>query len=459
MNLMNRPDLPAPDVVEADQRISLPAPPRRRLAWRVLPWLLVLAVLGGAGYALWHYQSAAPAQRGPRGGPAGNAVPVGVATVSRQDVPVMLEGLGTVQAFQSVVIRAQVDGQLLELPFTEGQEIAKGTVLARIDPRSFQAALDQALAKKAQDEALLANARLDLQRYQQLANAQGISRQQQDTQRALVAQYEAQLQADQAAIDAARTSLSYTTIVSPIDGIAGLRQVDPGNIVHPGDANGIVTIAQLRPISVVFTLPQQTLPQLRAALARGEVPVDATPPGATQPQRGRVLTMDNQVDQTTGTVKLKAVFDNAGMLLWPGAFVSVKLQVETLRDVVVVPLAAVQRGPDGAFTFVAQADGTVAQRPLVLATATGTVAVVKDGVALGERVVISGATRLYNGAAITVTGEGPRGGAGAGQPPRQGAGQGQGQGQGQRRQGGQGGEARGAPPAGAQPAPGAARTP
>lgn len=397
MKLLDRPDL-----TEAERQLSLGQPRRRGGALRLLPWLVVFGLLGGAAYWLYHYQqNATQASRAPRSG----GVPVQLAPAVRQDVPVMLAGLGTVQALQSVVVRTQVDGQLLELPFTEGQEVAKGTVLARIDPRSFQAALDQALAKKAQDEALLANAKLDLQRYQQLVTAQGISRQQQDTQRALVAQYEAQLQADQAAIDAARTSLSYTTIAAPIDGMVGLRQVDAGNIVHPGDANGIVTIAQIHPIAVLFTLPQQALPQLRAALAEGDVPVEATPPGGAAVQHGRLMTLDNQVDQPTGTVKLKAVFDNDALLLWPGAFVSVRLRVNVLRDALVVPLAAVQRGPDGTFAFVARQDGTVAQRPLVLTSAAGTLAVVEEGLAPGERVVISGATRLYDGAAYTLPGD------------------------------------------------------
>lgn len=407
MNLLHRTDLPA-----AEPQITLPVPPRQGRLRRLLPWLLVLALLAGAGAYIGQHWSTPPAPRG--GGPGGGAVPVSLAAAVRQDVPVTLDGLGTVQALQSVVIRTQVDGQLLELPFEEGQEVTKGTVLARIDPRSYQAALDQALAKKAQDEALLANAELDLQRYQRLASAQGISRQQQDTQRALVAQYEAQIRADQAAIDAARTTLSYTTITAPIDGIAGLRQVDAGNIVHPGDANGIVTIAQIRPIAVVFSLPQQALPQLRAALAEGDVAVEATPAGASEAQHGRLLMLDNQVDPATGTIKLKAAFDNHDLLLWPGAFVSVRLQVATLRNALVIPLAAVQRGPDGTFAFVARPDGTAGMRPLKLERASGTLAVIAEGLSPGERVVASGATRLYDGVAIATPDAAPPQGSGAG---------------------------------------------
>lgn len=369
--------------------------------------LLLLAALGVAGTGTWYLTRPAPdagpaaaaTGRGGRGG--GGPVPVTVAAARRQDVPIMLDAIGTVQAFNTITIRAQVDGQLVEIAFREGQDVQQGDVLARIDPRPYQAALDQAVAKKAQDEAQLANARLDLQRYTTLARNEGVSRQQQDTQRAQVAQFEALVQADQGAIDAARTQLSFTTIRSPIDGRVGLRLVDQGNLVRSGDATGIVTVAQVQPTAVVFTLPQQELGRVLDALARGTVPVQAFAndrPLAT----GELLTLDNLVDAQTGTIRLKARFANEDRRLWPGAFVSVRLQVDNVPDAATIPLVAVQRGPDGAFAFVLKPDRTVEQRPLQLGALTASEAVVRQGIQPGEQVVTSGALRLNQGATVAV---------------------------------------------------------
>lgn len=375
--------------------------------------LLALGLLAGAGggaWTWWQQRQAAPAPQAesPAGRPGrGAPVPVTVAAAQRQDVPIRLDAIGTVQAFNTITIRAQVDGQLIEIAFREGQMVKRGDVLARIDPRSYQAALDQAVARKAQNEALLANARLDLQRYTQLARNEGVSRQQQDTQRAQVAQVEAQVQADQGAIDAARTQLSFTTIRAPIDGRVGLRLVDQGNIVRAGDATGIVTVSQLQPITVVFTLPQQELPRVQDALARGTVPVQVVRQGdGTARAEGELMTLDNAVDAQTGTIRLKAAFPNDDMRLWPGAFVNVRLEVDRLPNVVTVPLVAVQRGPDGPFAFVLNAERKVDQRPLRLGTLTSTEAVIRDGVQPGERVVTSGALRLSPGAAVIPTEEG-----------------------------------------------------
>lgn len=412
---MNAPH--TPQTVERPQATPVapePSPRRRSLIGRILPWLLVLAVLGGAAAWLWYRPAAAPQPQGRAARGGGAPVPVAVLPAQRRDVPLLLDALGTVQAYNTITVRAQVDGQLIELAFREGQEVARGEVIARIDPRPYQAALDQAIAKKAQDEALLANARLDLERYATLARTQGVSRQQQDTQRAQVAQYEAQVAADQAAIDAAQTQLSYTTIRSPLDGRLGLRLVDQGNLVRAGDATGIVTVVQLRPITVVFTLAQQSLPQLRAAMERGEVPVLASIPGAEGSVRGRLLTIDNQVDQGTGTIRAKATFANDDQRLWPGAFVSVRVQVATLAGAMTVPLVAVQRGPDGPYVFVVREDGTsVAQRGVQLGPVTQTLAVVREGLAEGERVVVSGALRLSDGARVNLI-EPQGGGGGAG---------------------------------------------
>jgi multidrug efflux system membrane fusion protein len=284
-------------------------------------------------------------------------------------------------------------------------------VLVRIDPRPYQAALDQAVATKAQREAQLANARLDLERYVRLARSSGTSQQTLDTQRATVAQLEAQVQYDQATIDNARTQLDYTVIRSPIDGRVGLRQIDVGNLVQSSASTGIVTVTQLRPISVTFTLPQQALPQITAAIAEGPVQVQARLPDPPLAIEGRprapdpvgtLVTLDNQVDASTGTIRLKATFPNDDQRLWPGAFVNVRLQVATLRDVTVVPLVAVQRGPDGTYVFVVREDSTVEQRPVTLGFASGNQAVIRDGLRVGEAVVTSGALRLVQGARVQV---------------------------------------------------------
>ena len=268
-------------------------------------------------------------------------------------------------------------------------------MLAKIDPTTYQAQYDQAVANKAQDEATLANARLDLERYTRLAATNAINKQQADTQRALVAQLEAQVQADQAAIDNARAMLSYTNITAPIDGRTGIRQVDEGNIVRPSDTTGLVTITQIRPISVLFNLPQQQLPQVNSGMAEGPLPVDAMgPDGRTPVDSGKVQVIDNQIDPTTGTVRIKAEFPNANLQLWPGQFVNVRLLVDTLRQVVVVPTAAVQRGPTGTFVFVIGEDSTVAVRRVTVARQDDVRAVIADGLKAGERVVTTGFARL-----------------------------------------------------------------
>ena len=382
---------------------------------------LALVASGGAGAGAWflsqHSAPAAAPQQAVSARGGGAPVPVTAAAVQQQDVPILLEALGTVQALNTITVRAQVDGLLVEIAFREGQQVREGDVLARIDPRPYQAALDQAMAKKAQDEALLANARLDLQRYTALGRNEVASRQQQDTQRAQVAQYEAQVQADRAVIDSARTQLSFATIRSPIDGRVGLRLVDQGNLARAGDATGIVTVAQLQPVAVVFTLPQQELGRVLDALEGGPVPVQASTRSGTVAQ-GALLALDNSVDQQTGTIRLKASFPNEDNRLWPGAFVSVRLQVDTVPDATTVPLVAVQRGPDGPYAYVVRPDQTVEQRSLRLGVLTATEAVVRQGLQPGERVVTSGALRLTPGAAVAVSEQpaAPEGPGGAPEP-------------------------------------------
>ena len=387
---------------------------------RALVIVVALLVMAGVGY--WALRPAtdstdATTQAGRRGRPGmGDSPPVPVlaAVAQVQDVPVYLDGLGTVQASSQVQVRAQVDGPLLEVRFREGQDVTKGDVLARIDPRPFQASLDAVTAKKQQDEASLANARLDSNRYAKLAATAYSSAQQADTARSQVSQLEAQVRGDQAQIDTARTNLSYTTILAPIDGRVGLRQVDAGNLVRAGDVNPITVITQLKPINVVFTLPQQDLPQVAAAQQAGTPEVvalraDGGGVAANLPARGAVLergklaVLDNQVDPTTGTIKLKATFPNQSLLLWPGGFVNVRLLVATLPGVVTIPSAAVQRGPRGTFVFVVT-DTTVQRRELKTGFEDDQLSVVLEGVKAGERVVTDGAQRLSDGAKVAVAG-------------------------------------------------------
>jgi len=333
-------------------------------------------------------------------------VPVLAATVSRADVPVYLDAVGTTRPLNTVTVRPQVDGKLTEVAFKEGEDVKKGDVLARIDPTIYKAQLDQALAKKAQDEAQLANARNDLNRYQKLVALNAINKQQADTQKALVAQYTALAQADQAAIENVQATLGYTTITAPISGRTGIRMVDEGNYVRASDASSaIVVITQLKPIAVVFNLPQQDLDQVNSAFAKGPLAVDALRSDNNAViERGKLTVVDNQVDSSTGTVKLKAEFPNARMQLWPGQFVNVRLLIDTLKDVVVIPTGAVQRGPDGTFVYVINPGNTVAMRPIVVQKQNETQTVVKSGLEPPERVVTTGFARLTTDTKVTVGG-------------------------------------------------------
>jgi multidrug efflux system membrane fusion protein len=375
--------------------------------------ILALILVAGAGYGVWRWIEAQPAAqeqagpgRGGRGGrfaaPRGQATPVSVAPVRIETTPITREGIGNVQARQAVTVRAQVDGPLLSVEFVEGQMVKAGEVLARIDPAIPKAALDQALAKKMQDEANLANARVDLQRYRALAASNAGPKQQADQQAATVAQLAAQVKADEAAVANAQTTLGYTTIVSPLDGRIGLRQIDPGNIVHASDANGLVTIAQVTPIDAVFTLPQRDLALVVAAQAKGPVPVDALASGGGVIASGRLAAIDNAIDVSTGTIKLKASFPNADTALWPGQFVNVRVTVDQIVDARVVPAQAVRRGPDGTFVYVLSGEDTVTTRLVRVLVQDESRAALAEGVDAGEKVVTVGFARLSPGAKVTV---------------------------------------------------------
>ena len=375
---------------------------------RITVFLIVALVIGGvvAVYYLPQWQQPQAASKaGFRGvRPATDPVPVLATAAKTADVPVYLDGVGTGKALNTVTVRPQVDGKLINISFTEGQDVEKGYVLAKIDPVTYQAAYDQTVAKKAQDEAQLANAKLDLERYIRLAASNAVNKQQLDTQRALVAQLEAQVKLDQAAIDNARAMLSYTEVVAPISGRTGIRQVDEGNIVKAAEPMGIVILTQLRPISVFFNLPQQELPVLNRAQAESPLSVDALgPDGTTVLDKGKVVVIDNQVDQTTGTIKIKAEFPNANLQLWPGQFVNVRVLIDTLRQVVVVPTAAIQRGPNGTFVYALKDDSTVAVRPVTLAQQDDAQTVVASGLQPGERVVTTGFARLTEGTQVAAS--------------------------------------------------------
>jgi multidrug efflux system membrane fusion protein len=366
---------------------------------------LCLLVVAAIVYGIWFFPSTPGAKKADPS--VGQAIPVLTSVAAARDMPIYQDGLGTVQAFYTVTMKAMVDGPLLEVNFKEGQAVHKGDVLAQIDPRTYQASLDNAVAKKAQDEAQLANARLDLARYQKLVANAYASAQQADTAKAQVAQFQALVQQDQAQIDTARAQLSYTTIVAPIDGLTGIRQVDPGNIVHAADATGMVVITQLEPISVLFTLPQQTLPAVAQAMLNGPAPVlalaqDAGGGAARVLDTGTLTVLDNQVDPTTGTIKLKATFPNGQHRLWPGGFVSVRLRTEVARDAVVVPPSAIQRGPRGPYVFVIGADNAAKRQLVAVTYEDEKAAIVSSGLKPGDVVVVDGASRLADGTKVVV---------------------------------------------------------
>ncbi len=333
-------------------------------------------------------------------------IPITAGQVSVRDVPLYISGVGTVQAYNTVTIQARVDGQLETVDFREGQDVKEGDLLARIDPRPFQAALDGALAAQAKDEATLANAKRDLGRYQETAAKGYSSRQQLDTQAASVTSLAAAIQADQAAVENARLQLGYATIISPIEGRTGIRHVDKGNIVHATDTGGLVTITQLQPISAIFTLPQDALPTVTAAQAGGPLAVTAfARDDKTELGQGTLELVDNQIDPTTGTIRLKARFPNPTQSLWPGEFINIRLQVGTAHNGLTVDSRVAQRGPKGVFAYVIKPDDTVEMRPIEVGQDYRGQLLVTKGLNANERVVVDGQLRLQEGSKVTTGGQ------------------------------------------------------
>jgi multidrug efflux system membrane fusion protein len=351
--------------------------------------------------ATWYWTATSSAQV--RSSPPTAVVPVETAIARSADLPVYLDALGTVKAFNTATITSRVDGQLDKLNFVEGQDVHAGDALAQIDPRPFQSQLAQAEAKKAQDEAQLANAQRDVQRYLMLAPEDYASKQTLDATRSLVAQLSAQIKSDHAAIDGAKTQLAYTSISAPFSGRTGIRMVDEGNIVRASDTSGIVVITQLQPISVIFTLPQDDLLDVSSAMAAGQVLATAlSSDGKTELDKGTLTLIDNVIDTSTGTVRLKATFPNQDRKLWPGQFVNVRLLMRTLPHVLTVPSDAISRGPNGAFTYVVKNDTTVEMRPLDVGRDTDGITQIENGLKEGERVVTSGQYRLQQDAHVQV---------------------------------------------------------
>lgn len=368
---------------------------RRRMTW-IIPILLVAAVL------VWLVQSPMAQQtRGKHAGLAG-PVPVVTAAAEKGDIDMVRQALGTVTPLANITVRTQINGQLLQVAFTEGQIVKKGEFLAEIDPRPYQLTLDQAHGSLMRDEALLKEAQLNLERYRKLVAEDSIARQQLDTQESLVDQYQGAIQTDQAQIDTAKLNLIYCHITAPITGRIGLRQVDQGNYVQVGDANGLVTITQLQPITVIFTLPEDDLPAVMKRLSTGAI-LTVTAFDRTQSMKlaeGKLVSVDNQIDTTTGTIKLRAQFDNTDNILFPNQFVNIELLVDTLHDATLVPSAAIQRGAPGIFVYLVGTNNKASVRKVKLGPSQGDNVAITDGLVPGDKVVIDGADKLRDGAEV-----------------------------------------------------------
>jgi membrane fusion protein, multidrug efflux system len=355
------------------------------------------AVSAAAGFAAIHFLvETAPEPAAPP-----PPVPVVATTVTQHDVPIYLHGVGTVVAYNNVIVRSQITGQLVNISFTQGQTVHKGDLLAEIDPRPFQAQLDQAVANRDRDQAQVVNAQANLDRYVPLAAKGWATTQLVDTQRAQLAQLKAIVQSDEAVIEQARTNLSYTRLIAPIDGVTGIRQVDNGNIIHPTDVNGLVDVTQIQPISLIFTLPQTDLTRIQPAMAKGALTVDAySQDDKVELDEGKLDLVDNQIVQTTGTIRLRASFPNAKRQLWPGELVNARLLVETRHNGLTVPAEAIQQGPNGSFVWVVGADGAAQMRPVTVAQISDGQALIDTGLEPNMTVVTAGQYRLQTGAQV-----------------------------------------------------------
>jgi len=395
-----------PVTTEAEPLPSRRPPPTapRSSKWRWLVILTVFAILALATYRVIQGGGSTEPKKGEGRGGAMPPVPVIAGTAETKDVPIYLDGLGTAQALNTVTLRARVDGEIKKIAFAEGQDVKAGDLLVEIDAAPYRAAYDQAAAKRGQDEAQLANAQADLDRYNNLAGKKVISSQQLDTQKALVRQYAALVKADEAAVASAKVQLDYTRVVSPIDGRTGIRLVDQGNVVRASDATGLAVITQLQPIALVFTLPEQNLGSLdKEAAAGGNLPVLAVDrDNQTVLEEGKLAVIDNQIDTTTGTIRLKATFANEHFKLWPGQFVNARLLLTVRKGAVVVRSSVVQRGPQSSFIFVIKPDDTVEMRPVKVGPIEQGQAIIEEGLEAGERVVVDGQYKLLPGSKVKI---------------------------------------------------------
>jgi membrane fusion protein, multidrug efflux system len=367
----------------------------------VIATAVVILVLTGGVFAFMH----AFASKNDAAPPTPPAVPIVAGAVAQHDVPIYLTGVGTVIAYNTVVVRSQIQGQIVSINFTEGQAVHTGDLLAQIDPSPYQAQIDQLTANRDRDQAQLVNARANLTRYTQLAQKGWATAQLLDTQKAQVAQLENAIKADQALIDAANVELGYTRLTSPIDGVTGIRQIDVGNIIHPTDANGLVVVTQLEPISVIFTLPETDLPQIQQQQLQTKAPLAVlaySQDDKVKLGEGKLTLVDNEILQTTGSIRLKADFPNHDHRLWPGELINVRLLLDTRHDGLTVPASVVQRGPQGAYAYVVNPDGSVAIRPIKVAQISDGQALIDSGLKANEQVVIDGQYKLQPGTHVTV---------------------------------------------------------
>lgn len=378
---------------------ELEGAPKRRWVW---VWIILLVLIAAASIAAYriHENAVAAAKSKEQSKPTD--ISVGVTTVQKRDVPYYLTGLGSVTAFNTVTVHTRVDGQIMKVNFREGQFVRTGDLLVEIDPRPYQVALAQAEGQLAKDMASQKDAQANLARYQTLWKEGVIARQQLDTQQATVGQYDGSIQSDQAQIGSAKLQLSYCRITSPIDGRVGLRLVDSGNIVHAADANGMLVITQVHPIAVTFTLPEDALGQVVSQMNKRQLMVEAySRDNKTKLEEGKLLTIDNQIDQSTGTIKLKSQFDNPDLLLWPNEFVNVRLFLSERKDALVVPSAAIQTGAQGSFVYLVGSDNRVQVRPIQADFAEGNISVIRQGLNEGDEIVVDGAEKLESGALVT----------------------------------------------------------